>query len=270
MATLEAALQLIDSLDHTVQVALANGLVTNADALQVQLKRNEMLANQQQLISGIRLSKRLLCQQIGIDYSDDIIFEEPAATIQPPALFMNKAVADSLRPEMQLLALNVKAEQLKKSMTIGECLPQIALVGITYYGNIIKKEASSNGIVLLSLSMPLTSWWETAHKLHQHNIAIQEAEIMQDKLGKLMSLEEEKSYSDMMDTYVLMKSDSSALDVAKENYRLANLNYQAGNATLSEVLMAHTLLLQAQNTITDRKTTYTVARRRLMDLRNEK
>lgn len=270
VATLEAALQLIDSLDHTVQVALANGLVTNADALQVQLKRNEMLANQQQLISGIRLSKRLLCQQIGIDYSDDIIFEEPAATIQPPALFMNKTVADSLRPEMQLLELNVKAEQLKKSMTIGECLPQIALVGITYYGNIIKKEASSNGIVLLSLSMPLTSWWETAHKLHQHNIAIQEAEIMQDKLGKLMSLEEEKSYSDMMDAYVLMKSDSSALDVAKENYRLANLNYQAGNATLSEVLMAHTLLLQAQNTITDRKTTYTVARRRLMDLRNEK
>lgn len=41
VATLEAALNLIDSLDHTVDVALANGLVTKADALQVQLKRNE-------------------------------------------------------------------------------------------------------------------------------------------------------------------------------------------------------------------------------------
>ena len=267
VATLEAALQLIDSIDRTVQAALANGLVTNADALQVQLKRNEMLANQQQLSSGIRLSKRLLCRQIGIDFSDDLLFAEPAATLPPLALFMNKSVGDSLRPEMQLLELNVKAEKLKKLMTIGESLPQIALVGITYYGNIIKKDASSNGIVLLSLQVPLTSWWETSHKIHQHNIAIEEAQIKQDNLSKMMSLEEEKAYSDMMDAYVLMKSDSSALEVAQENYRLANLNYEAGNATVSDVLQAHALLLQAQNAITERKTTYTVARRRLLDIR---
>ena len=267
VATLEAALALIDSLDRTVQVALANGLVTNADALQVQLKRNEMLANKQQLTSGIHLSKRLLCRQIGIDYSDGIMFEEPTGATPPPALFSYKTVADSLRPEMQLLELNVKAEKLKKLMTIGESLPQIALVGITYYGNIIKKDASSNGIVLLSLQVPLTSWWETSHKIHQHNIAIEEAQIKQDNLSKMMSLEEEKAYSDMMDAYVLMKSDSSALEVAQENYRLANLNYEAGNATVSDVLQAHALLLQAQNAITERKTTYTVARRRLLDIR---
>ena len=270
VATLKAALDLIDSLDRTVQAALANGLVTNADALQVQLKRNEMLANQQQLTSGIRLSKRLLCQQIGIDYSDDIRFEEPAGGTEPPALFVNKTTGDSLRPEMKLLELNVQAEKLKKSMTIGESLPQLAIVGITFYGNILKKETSSNGIALLTLSVPLTAWWETAHKLHQHNIAIEEAQIMQDNLGRMMSLEEEKAYSDMMDAYLLMKSDSSALSVAEENYRLANLNYTAGNTTLSDVLQAHALLLQAQNAITDRKTTYTLARRRLLDLRNEK
>lgn len=267
VATLEAALQLIDSIDRTVQAALANGLVTNADALQVQLKRNEMLANQQQLSSGIRLSKRLLCRQIGIDFSDDLIFAEPAATLPPPALFMNKSVGDSLRPEMQLLELNVRAEKLKKSITIGESLPQIALLGIAYYGNVIKHDAASNGLILLSLQVPLTAWWETAHKLHQHNIAIEEARIMQDNLGKMMSLEEEKAYSDMMDSYLLIRSDSSALEVARENYRLANLNYSAGNATLSDVLQAHALLLQAGNAVTDRRTSYLVARRRLLDLR---
>lgn len=267
VATLEAALQLIDSIDRTVQAALANGLVTNADALQVQLKRNEMLANQQQLSSGIRLSKRLLCRQIGIDFSDDLLFAEPAATLPPPALFMNKSVGDSLRPEMQLLELNVRAEKLKKSITIGESLPQIALLGIAYYGNVIKHDAASNGLILLSLQVPLTAWWETAHKLHQHNIAIEEARIMQDNLGKMMSLEEEKAYSDMMDSYLLIRSDSSALEVARENYRLANLNYSAGNATLSDVLQAHALLLQAGNAVTDRRTSYLVARRRLLDLR---
>ena len=267
VATLEAALNLIDSLDHTVDVALANGLVTKADALQVQLKRNEMLANQQMLTSGIRLSKRLLCQQIGIEYSDDIIFEEPSSPSLPPLNFNKTLQPDSLRPEMQLLRINVEAEKLKKKMTIGEQLPQIAFIGIGFYGNIIKTDPSANGIAMLSLQVPLTAWWENAHKIHQHNIAIEEAQIMRDNYTNLMSLEEEKAYSDMVDAYMLMKSDSSALEVAQENYRLANLNYEAGNATLSEVLQAHALLLQAENAITDRRTTYVVARRRLLDLR---
>jgi outer membrane protein TolC len=71
-----------------------------------------------------------------------------------------------------------------------------------------------------------------------------------------------------MDAWMLMKSDKSSLELAKENYRLANLNYSAGNATISDVLQAHALLLQAENTISDRQTTYRVARRRLQDLRN--
>lgn len=267
VATLEAALNLIDSLDHTVDVALANGLVTKADALQVQLKRNEMLANQQMLTSGIRLSKRLLCQQIGIEYSDDIVFEEPSSPSLPPLNFNKTLQPDSLRPEMQLLRINVEAEKLKKKMTIGEQLPQIAFIGIGFYGNIIKTDPSANGIAMLSLQVPLTAWWENAHKIHQHNIAIEEAQIMRDNYTNMMSLEEEKAYSDMVDAYMLMKSDSSALEVAQENYRLANLNYEAGNATLSEVLQAHALLLQAENAITDRHTTYVVARRRLLDLR---
>ena len=267
VATLEAALNLIDSLDHTVDVALANGLVTKADALQVQLKRNEMLANQQMLTSGIRLSKRLLCQQIGIEYSDDIVFEVPSSPSLPPLSFNKTLQPDSLRPEMQLLRINVEAEKLKKKMTIGEQLPQLAFIGIGFYGNIIKTDPSANGIAMLSLQVPLTAWWENAHKIHQHNIAIEEAQIMRDNYTNLMSLEEEKAYSDMVDAYMLMKSDSSALDVAQENYRLANLNYEAGNATLSEVLQAHALLLQAENAITDRRTTYVVARRRLLDLR---
>lgn len=270
VATVTAALSLIDSLDRTVQSALDNGLVTRADALQVQLKRNEMLANQQQLASGIRLAKRLLCCQIGIDYSDDVVFADPS--FAPPALlpFTYSGMCDTLRPEARLLQLNVDAEKLSKRLTLGEALPQLTLIGSGYYGNIIKTNATANAVGLLSLSVPLTGWWETSHKLRQHNIRIQEAQLQQEYYNKMMSLEEEKAYSDMVDAYMLLKSDSTALDVATENYRLANLNYSAGTGMLFEVLQAHALLLQAQNAITDRRTTYVMARRRLMDLQRSR
>ena len=267
VATVNAALTLLDTLDRVVQSALANGLVTRSDALQLQLKRNEMLANQQQLSSGIRLSKRLLCCQIGIDYSDTLVFtEEPIRNQIPLDLSTYQAIKQSQRPEKRLLELSVEAEQLQKRLTVGEALPQIAIVGSGFYGNIIKKDASANAVGLVSLSVPLTGWWETSHKLKQHDIRIAEAREKQEYYNQMMSLEEEKAYSDMLDAAMLMRSDSVALEIAKENYRLAVLNYRAGVYTLSDVLEAHALLLQAQNAITDRHTTYIVARRRLMDL----
>lgn len=268
VATVDAALALIDSLDHTVQTALANGLVTRSDALQVELKRNEMAANRQKLASGIRLAKRYLCKQIGIAYSDSIVFSDTETELPPPFLYSYADRSDSLRPEMRLLELNVEAEQLRKKLTIGETLPQIALIGSAFYGDIIKEEPSGNAVAVLSLSIPLTAWWETSHKIKQHNIAIEQARLMQDHLSQMMSLEEEKAYSDMLDAWMLMKSDSSALDIARENYRLSSLNYSAGVVTLSEVLQAHALLLQALNAITDRRTSYIVAHRRLQDLKN--
>ncbi len=269
VSTVDAALTLIDSLERVVELAYTNGLVTRSDKLQIGLKRNEMLANKQKLSSGIRLSRRLLCQQVGIDYSDDLQFSDLQDEIQKPVLFLFSDRGDTLRPETRLLQLNIDAEQLRKKMTLGEAMPQLAIVGATFYGNIIKKEPTSNGIALLSLSIPITDWWETRHKVQQHDIAIDQARMMQEHYSKMMSIEEEKAYSDMMDAWTMIRSDSSALAMAQENYRLSTLNYQAGAATLAEVLQAQALLLQAHNALTDNRTAYIIARRRLTDLRHE-
>ena len=261
-ATVEAALTLIDSLSHTVNAALANGLATKADALQIELKRNEIKAQQQQLISGLRLSEHLLCIQIGIDYSDDLNFEGESLNLST----FTSHHSPSPRPERQLLDINLRAQQLQKKLTIGEALPQLALVGIGYYGNTIRNTPTANAVALLSLSIPLTDWWETSHKIREHNLRIEEARTMQEDLNKKLSLEEEKAYTDMVDAAMLIRSDSAALDLAQENYRLANLNYSAGAITHNDVLQAHTLLLKAQNALTDRRIAYLVARRRLQDI----
>ena len=218
VATVTAALTLLDSLDRVVQSALANGLVTRSDALQLQLKRNEMLANQQQLASGIRLSKRLLCCQIGIDDSDTLCL-----TIENPSPLhpFTPSHSSSSRPEKRLLELSVEAEQLQKRLTLGETLPQLAIIGSGFYGNLIKIDPSANAVGFLSLSVPLSGWWETSHKMKQHNIRIAEARIKQEYYNQMMSLREEKAYSDMLDAAMLMRSDSAALEIAQENYRLA-------------------------------------------------
>lgn len=89
---------------------------------------------------------------------------------------------------------------------------------------------------------------------------------MQQDLTEKMGLQEKQAYNTMVEAEALLESDRAALDMAQENYRLAELNYKAGLNTLTDVLESNTLLLQAQNAITDREITYATARRRYYDL----
>ncbi len=136
---------------------------------------------------------------------------------------------------------------------------------LVQYGNTIKNY-KGNAVFFASLQVPLTNWWETSHKIKEHNLKIEEYEIMRQDLTEKMSLQEKQAYNQMIEAESLMESDQAALDMAAENYRLAELNYRAGLNTLTDVLEANTLLLQAQNAITDRQITYVSARRRYHDL----
>jgi len=256
--TMTSALQLLDSLQKTVDVALKAGLVTQSDALQIALKKNELQAKQLQLNNGIVLASQLLCLQIGIEQFDSLSLEslnEPKESVSP-----------FTRPEIRLLGLQVEAEQLRKKITLGEALPQVTLGGAYYWGNIIKDDYNHNGLLFATASIPLTQWWETSHKLRAHNIAIRQYELQRSDLSKKMSLEAQQAYNQMIEAQALLLSDSSALQMAEENYRIATLNYKAGINTLNDVLQANMLLLEAQNAITDRRISYLVARRRLMDI----
>ncbi len=261
--TLESALALTDSLERIVDVALRAGLITKSDKLRLSLKQNELKAKQMQLGNGIVLASQLLCQQIGIEYPEAGLTLDTAGFASNPTLSV--ANEDFVRPEHQLLQLQVDAERLRKKLTLGEALPQVGVGGTFAYGFLIRRY-KANAIALAQVSIPLSQWWETSHKLKEHDIAIREAELMQQDLTEKMVLQVKQAYNQMVEADALLQSDKSALDMAQENYRLAELNYRAGMNTITDVLEAHALLLQAKNAITDRQITYLSARRRYHDL----
>lgn len=261
VTTLETALTLIDSLDHVASVALKAGLVTKNDVLRVALERNKYKALQMQLNNGIVLASQLLCQEIGIEYPENgLVLEETVEYVAG-----NPENTGFVRPEIQLLQLQIDAEVMYKRLSRGEVLPQIAVGAMATYGNVIKNY-KGNAIFFAQVSVPLTQWWEASHKIKEHNFKIEQYEIMQQDLTEKMTLQEKQAYNQMTEAEALLQSDKSALDMALENYRVAELNYRAGINTVTDVLEANALLLQAQNAITDRQITYASARRRYHDL----
>lgn len=267
VTTIESTLSLLDSLTHTVNVAFSAGLVTKTDALQVELKKNEIRAMELQLRNAISLASQLLCIQLGIDYPEEgLVLSDKEVAHSSKISIMPSMQKDVTRPESQLLAMQIEAEQLRKRITIGAALPQVMLGGAYYWGNPIKADYNHNGLLFATATIPLSQWWETSHKIREHNIAIHQYELQRDNLLKQMTLEQQQAFNQMMEASALLTSDSSALEMALENYRLATVNYRAGVNTLNDVLQANTLLLQAQNAITDRRISYLNARRRYTDL----
>ena len=263
--TVEQAMQLLDTVQGIAETAYSAGIVTKNDLLKVMLKRNEVATKSLQLENGIHLASRALCQLVGIDYT-----EEPVLDPVPiePELTLNITLDDidpSGRPETELLDMNIKAEELRRKITIGETLPHIAIGGIGGMSNFFNK-TNWNVVGFATVTIPLTGWGETAHKIKEHNKRIEKAQLMKSDLSEKMSLQNEQAYDMLTESIQLMLQHESAEQMAQDNYNTSLMNYEAGMCTMSELLESQSLLLRAENDYTDACINYRAALRRFREL----
>ena len=277
-ATLASFTSLLDTAYHTVSVATEAGLTLQTDLLEIEMRQSEIARMQIQLDNGLSLAYRALLLSMGYTLSTDSVFptlEQDSASTYEDALFalptVNTDHADS--PESQLLAMQVKAAELRRRMAIADALPQVA-VGAHYghslfQANLLKNGLTSrtgNGAVFLSVSVPLTAWWETGHKIKELNITKEQAELQQAHTDELLTLRIEQAYDKMQESYLLIQNAQRALNIAREHYRLSNVNYKAGRATITDLLLSQSKLLQAENDLTDAVISFRIAQRRYNDL----
>jgi len=268
--TLTATTHLLDTIHHVVETTVKAGIAIPSDLLQVEMRQSELARTQVQLINGIALATRALCQSIGLPYNDSIELSDDSLSIELPSL--QGGVGGRL-PESELLSLQTKAAELQYKMTLADALPQVA-VGAAYgYGKLqadIVRELghkTGNGAVMVTVSVPLTNWWETGHKLKAQSLAIEQAKLEQKDKNELLVLRTQQAYDQLMEAEWMLKETNKALVQAQENYRLASLNYNAGLNTITDLLTAQSLLLKVQNDGTDARITYRVRLRRYQDLR---
>ena len=276
--TLQAVTALLDTVHRTVSVAVDAGLALQTDLLQVELRQSEIQRTQIQLDNGLALAKRALWQSIGKTYPDqmgeglnNIRLESINAdsTLQaPPLEGLGRSGVES-----SLLSLSVRAAELNRRMTIAEALPQVA-VGAHYgYSNMQTSvlrdglgSKTGNGAVFVTVSVPLTDWWETGHKIRENNIALEQARLQEQHTNALLALRTQQAWDKMTESWLLVTENRHALDIARENYRLSGVNYRAGMGTITDLLTAQTSFLQAENALTDALISYRVNYRRYTDL----
>lgn len=277
-ATVDAVTRLVDTLSSIVAVAVDAGISTPSDMLQVEMSRDELVAKRLQLENGIALARQALCQSIGIEYDPALRLDSlDISGCIPP---VSAAEAVNRRPESALLDMQIRAEQLRRRMTLADALPSVVVGGVYGYMNIASPFGADarrqylttdqsrylNGVLGVVVNVPLTGWWETAHSLRRGDIAIARAELQRDELTEKMRLQTIQAYDQATETAALVQQYSAALTRARENLRLADLNYRNGLSTVGDYLQAQTLYMQAENNLTDARVNYRVALRRYMSL----
>ena len=284
--TLQAVIVLLDTIHRTVQVAVNAGLALQTDLLKVELRQSEIHRTQIQLDNGLALAKRALWQAIspttksptsptppkeGLPDYNSLQVEPIGADTAPHTPPQKEGYGEV--PESSLLSLQVRAAELQRRMHIADALPQVA-VGAHYgYSNMQANflrnglgNKTGNGAVFVSVSVPLTDWWTTGHKIREDNIAVEQARLQEQNTNELLSLRTQQAYDKTIEAYSLVSENRHALDIARENYRLSGVNYRAGTGTITDLLTAQTTLLQAENNLTDAIIAYRVNLRRYTDL----
>ena len=259
LSTIEAVERQLAEIHRQVALSVKAGLVTTNDLLRVELRRQEVASKRLKVENGLKVSKMLLAQHIGADWHTfDIAaaaFGEPEA---PAAYYVPVDEALDRRAEYLLSEKNVEAQKYRKRMERGKRLPTVAVgAGYLYY-NVTDKDVD-DGMVFAQVSIPISDWWGGAHALKKARIDEMQAENDRLEAREMLAVEIERTWSEVQEAHAQILLMQRSVASATENLRQNRNFYDAGTATLTDLLDAETLYTQSRNDLTSACASYRTA-----------
>lgn len=256
LSTIEAVERQLAEIHRQVELSVKAGLVTTNDLLRVELRQQEVASDRLKVENGLKVSKLLLAQHIGVDWHGfdvaSVAFDDPA---EPTAFYVSVDEALDRRAEYQLAEKNVEAQKYQKRMERGKRLPTVGVgAGYLYY-NMTDKDVD-DGMVFAQVSVPISEWWGGAHALKRARIREEQAENDREQAREMLAVEIEKSWSDVQEACAQILLARRSVDSATENLRQNRNFYAAGTAPLTDLLDAETLYTQSRNNLTSACASY--------------
>jgi outer membrane protein TolC len=257
LATLDQLDRLLDTLDKDLSGAIEAGLAMSTDQFKLKVKQNESQLNRKKVTDGITLLKMALGQYIGADWQTLTLTDTLGLETEPSAYFQDAEEAVAQRNESHLLDLSLKAEDLKKKMTLGEALPSLMVGGSTSYHTIFEN-TKPNAMVFAVLQVPITDWHKTSIKLKKHDLDTEMAENTRRDLTEKMEMQTNQAWFNLEQSWLRINMAETALRDAEANMKITEDYYDAGLVALSDVLEAQTLLKQSRDELTDSRVEYRI------------
>jgi len=198
-----------------------------------------------------------LAQYIGADWQTMTLTDTLGLEMEPSAYFQIAENAVAQRNESHLLDLSLKAEDLKKKMTLGEALPSLMVGGSASYHTIFEN-TKPNAMVFAMLQVPITDWHKTSYKLKKHDLDTETAENTRRDLTEKMQLQTDQAWFNLEQSWLRITMAQTSLRDAEANLKITEDYYEAGLVAFSDVLEAQTLFKQSRDELTDSRVEYRI------------
>ena len=178
----------------------------------------------------------------------------------PQQLFVSPETALHQTNEYQLLDKQVEADQLQYKLSVGKNLPSVAIGGGYIYNHLMDK-SQNNLVGMLTVSVPISSWWGGSHDMKRQKLQIANAIDDKQNQSEQLIIRMRKAWNDLNDAYKQVAIARESIEQSEENLRLNTDYYQAGTSTISDVLDAQTLYQQSRDQYVESIAKYEVKKR---------
>jgi len=254
MKTVNAVETLLKDIHKDVSVAVEAGVAMRNDLLQVELRQNDIESQKLKLDNATMLMRMLLAQYCGLQDTEFSLAYNPEA--QSPVIEkQDHQLALLNTPEYQLLNKQVEAAGLQHKMAIGSNLPTVAVgAGLVYHN--MMESGRSFGMLMATVSIPISDWWGGSHNIKRKKIERQKAIDQLADNSELLKINMQSAWNNVQEAYRQLGIARRSIEQATENLRLNRNFYQAGTITMSDLLEAQLLYQQALDKRTDAYTDY--------------
>lgn len=247
---------LLDTLQHNVQLMVDQGVATRSDLLSVDVKLNSAQVDLVKVENGLSLARMALAQVCGLPvntvftlYDEDL---EEATVTADVAKSYNMEEVYSRRPDLRALAIGVDIAGQQKKVAMSDMLPKVAVIGAYSFSNPnmfngFAKRFNGAFSVGATVSIPLWHWGGNYNK---YRAAKSEETIMKLRLSDardMVDLQVSQASYKSQEAYRTYDMTNTNLAKADDNLRTANLAFKEGVATTDNVMEAQTAWLKAHS-----------------------
>lgn len=259
LKTLAEAEKQVEAIRSDVQIAVDAGVAVKNDLLRVELEKKKLQSNRLKLENGISVAKLMLARQMNRDNADFDLADADLSQVTPPESYAISADdAVERRAESKLLAISREAAEKERSMERGKVLPTVAVGASLLYQNLLDDDAV-NGVLFASLTVPISDWWSNSYSTAKLDLKAKKAAIDEVENKNLIKVDIDAKWNTLNESFKQIEISRDAIAQAEENLRIQREYYNAGTATLSNMLEAETLRQQAADSYTEAVTGYYTA-----------
>ncbi len=249
------------------------GEVAHSDVIKAQIQSNQQQRDLQEAELEMNRSRLELAVLIFPDFNQNFNVVDDLQTPEPlPAFQEIEAAAANKNPELRAALAALQEAKQEVAVAWNGFLPSLSF---DYFYGIDANQFATRApdgrhnlgyAASATLQLPVWNWGANRSKLKQASLRREQAQVelsftQRQLLAKMRTL-----YDEAQTARMEMESLGQSAELAADSSRLTTMRYQAGEATVLEVVDAQNTLTQARNAFNDGQARFRVALANLQTL----